>query len=499
MNHAALLLALMQTTDRPLDASELVTRARAALGPFPAAGVELRGEAELLGTRATLRWQIAADGRFRRELVGPLPETSGFDGHVYWQMDAAGVPWASEHFAREYALAESALLASLWAEGKAALDWAPCGTDKATFAWPSGPLTGRLELERSSALPRRWTVPDFSGEAGLELARWSSFHGRAFPTDIHATTPGGGRTRYRIEEVLPLGAADFARPSRHLVGARVAGEPNVPVRRAATGHLFVRPRLQGEDVGWFAFDTGAAVSVIAPEVAARLALPALGRASFLGAGSGVTEAVLRAGGELALGPLVLERVIWSELPEGHALTGLMQLIDEPVVGILGFDVLVRCTAELDLCAGTLALHDAERYALPHGASWEPLLLNRRHPFVRARFAGGHEGWFCLDSGAGVMPVCFHTGTVNALGLLEGVASKPVEAHGAGGPLRLEAGPIAWFEVAGRRHVEPTVLFSRDPFGALADPWSAGTLGHPFFEGRAVVLDYAGGRVAYLAR
>ena len=37
--------------------------------------------------------------------------------------------------------------------------------------------------------------------------------------------------------------------------------PNVEVRRLASGHLFVKPQINGTDVGWFALDTGSGVGM----------------------------------------------------------------------------------------------------------------------------------------------------------------------------------------------------------------------------------------------
>ena len=270
------------------------------------------------------------------------------------------------------------------------------------------------------------------------------------------------------------------------------------VRRAATGHLFVRPTVVGEPRGWFAFDTGAAASAVDPAVVEACGFESLGEVRLQGAGAGAVTARLVAGGPLTLGPLELERLHMVE-------TGLMQelasLVGEEsiIAGILGWDVLAQSVVEMDLVEGRILLHDPSRYRLPDGGHWEPLVLHRKHPFVRARFEGEREGLFCLDAGAGSMSVVFHTPTVDALGLLEGRETQAIEAYGAGGALALEAGSLAWFEVAGRRLEEPTVLFSRDDHGAFADTDSAGNLGQAFFDHVRVVFDYQRARVAYVPK
>src|SRR5205085_6511754 len=70
--------------------------------------------------------------------------------------------------------------------------------------------------------------------------------------------------------------------------------PAVAVKRVATGHLFVRPEVNGKDVGWFALDTGSGVGMsVAPGVADRLGLPAVGRVVRGGAGKPGPAAVRR--------------------------------------------------------------------------------------------------------------------------------------------------------------------------------------------------------------
>jgi len=480
---------------------EPLAAARAALGTFPPGGIELRGHAEFQGTRATFRWQLAADGRFRREIVGPVHKVSGFDGTCFWQMDDSGVPYELRFFAREYARIESALVSGLWCAPGAPYECSAAGDGRIAMRAADGPLVGEVLLDPGRSVPRAWRVADRDGDTGLDLEDWQEALGHLVARTISAPTAAGQTTRYVVEEVRPLdGGGDFARPPRTPRGFRLDPEAaaEVELHRSESGHLFVRPRLGGEEAGWFVLDTGAALSVIASEEAERLGMPVLGSSTLVGAGEAVHQTRLREGRDLELGPLTIERIVWSEPPAGAWLEELGQGVEgRTVAGVVGFDLFVRCLVELDLVGGHLALRDPETYRLPPEGRWEPLLLHKKHPFVRGRYPPDREGWFCVDSGAGAMTLTFHVPTVLEERLLVGRVTREVEALGAGGAFRLAAAEIDWFEVAGRRHEHPRVYFSRSASGALSDAWTAGTLGQPFFEGQTLVFDYAGGRVGVI--
>ena len=502
MLFAAVLLALHPQMAEPVRlGEEELARYREALGAFPSQGVELVGRAELHGTKARLRWQLAGDGRFRREILGPLDKVTGFDGAACWQMDDSGVPHDVALYGREFWVSESGVLAGIWCDPKGPFDCFQGAEGVLQVRLRGGRLRGLLEIDPDSGRPRSWQADESSGATGLEFVSWQYVMGVHVPREVIAYTAAGLVSRYSIEEVRPLSEPAFGRPRRG--PTRASFDPDVPsgvsMRTASTGHLFVRPRLHGQDVGWFLFDTAAGISVVDASVAERLGMEAVGRRAVSGAGAGVQGTTLRAGGALTLGPLTLERMIWNEIPHGYGLEQLARLVDgEPVGGLLGFDLLIHCVAELDADMGRLALHDPERYVLPDGGRWEPMILHRRQPHVAGRFREDAEGWFCLDSGAGDLSVSFHTPTVLEYGLLAEAEHRELRAIGAGGAFLLRKGTIDWFEVGGRRFEGPTVFFSQERSGSLADPWTAGTLGHAFFAGLTLTFDYGGGRVGIFA-
>src|SRR5262245_43988348 len=76
------------------------------------------------------------------------------------------------------------------------------------------------------------------------------------------------------------------------------------VKRVKTGHLLVRPVINGLDAGWFIFDTGAGICVVSTPCVNRLKLKRLGDIDAQGTG-GDEEAKLYRASTVKLGPLTL--------------------------------------------------------------------------------------------------------------------------------------------------------------------------------------------------
>jgi len=199
--------------------------------------------------------------------------------------------------------------------------------------------------------------------------------------------------------------------------------------------------------------------------------------------------------ELALGPMTLKHPRMSELD----LSGLDSAMGEKLAGIAGYDVLLRAVARVDMKHGTVDLFDPRTFAL-EDVTWRPLTLHGNHPHVTCTFAheGEEEAVFRIDTGAPSVTVLFHSTWVKKLGLLEGRATMPfVGLGGVGGSTSARAGKIPWFEVGGVTFDEPQVVFVTDESGALADPWTAGTLGGGFLERFDLVFDYPHQRVGFV--
>jgi hypothetical protein len=170
-------------------------------------------------------------------------------------------------------------------------------------------------------------------------------------------------------------------------------------------------------------------------------------------------------------------------------------LGEEIAGIVGYDVLSRCVAEIRLATDDIRLYDPKCYALD-SPSWQKLTLDRGCPTVSATFEGGHKGRFRIDvgaSGAGFSNVAFHAPAVEARNLLHRRQVMIARL----GVTRIAFGKMAWFELAGQRFEKPDVVFALDRQGPFGDEYLEGNLGVEFLKPFRIVLDYAHERVVFL--
>ncbi len=303
------------------------------------------------------------------------------------------------------------------------------------------------------------------------------------------------RTSSRPEEREDSG--DSGDPN--LSTGRVEFTPSVPavleVKRAPTGHLLVRPVVNGVTPGWYIFDTGAGICCVSTPHADELRLSAAGSVHAKGVGGQAAMSLLRAS-TLTLGPVTLH----DEPIMSTDFTMLKQFLGEEIYGVIGFGLISACVVEIDLETPRIALFDPEGYTLREG-EWSELVIDDRIPVVRAKFEG-HEGLFRLDTGANGT-VTFHRPAVEKWKLLEGRESRgPVtdkKLGGVGGFVAAKIGTIDSFELGGVRRENLSVTFALEAKGTFADDTKDGNIGGDLLRPFTLVLDYTHHRIAFVPR
>jgi hypothetical protein len=360
-----------------------------------------------------------------------------------------------------------------------------------------GRLQAKLHIDRMNWLPDRLEQKGIRGTETWTFADYRDSPAGKVPGKITRTLSGGETDTYEVRSVgrVPTEADVYSPRTTRPKDTRF--RPNVPsrieVRRARTGHVLVQPRIDGLDLGWLIFDTGAGASTILhTEAAAPLRHSPLGTAAVTTVFGPARSAILR-GEALELGPLAVDRPFFLEMDLGFVRKGM----GEEVAGIIGYDLLSRCVAEITLAEDVIELHDPVRYQLGEGA-WQKLTLTTAVPLVPATFEGGRRGLFRIDvgaSGAAFSNVVFHAPAVEDLQLL---AERKVTVSRLG-PHRVGTGTLAWFELAGHRFENPEAVFALDREGPLGDEYVEGNLGVEFLRPFRIVLDYAHERVAFVRR
>lgn len=263
------------------------------------------------------------------------------------------------------------------------------------------------------------------------------------------------------------------------------------VKRAPTGHVLTRCRVNGQDAGWFIFDTGAGICVVSTPKVGPLGLKAAGTIEAVGVGGGEAAGLVSAE-ELVIGPLTLRDhpMLVTDL------SFLTPHLGEEIAGVIGYGVLARCVAAVDLVTPSVSIHDPGGAAVGERA-WEELVLVDRVPAVRARFEG-HEGLFRLDTGANGH-VTFHQPTVAAMGLTDGRTTTDAKMGGVGGFVAAKSGRLGWFEIGGLRTEDVPALFAVEAKGTFAEADRAGNIGVELLQPFVLWLDYGGSRIAFERR
>ncbi|CAI5487311.1 unnamed protein product [Closterium sp. Naga37s-1] len=127
---------------------------------------------------------------------------------------------------------------------------------------------------------------------------------------------------------------------------------DVELFQSNSGHLLVRPRINGQDVGYFILDSGASCFTIEPAVADGLGLSSFGCVHTVTV-HGPAECAFRRADSVQLGPLSISNALFVDVGGAALVQGL-----KPVVGICGYDVFRHAVVHVQARGrkGTLRLY-----------------------------------------------------------------------------------------------------------------------------------------------
>jgi predicted aspartyl protease len=462
--------------------------------------ITMTGTGNVGGMPCTIEQVLAPDGRSFRRTIGGITLEGGFDGRKHWVRDIGGEYRVLGLGNLVEAQITSAILSGAWLSGDSPLILALGDGDSSavviTFTIAGAETTGRVLVDPETWLPTRWEFTSGATTQTIDLEGVVSLDG--FHTSAHVTqgSSTGASTVVSVESVRASTEAETAwltpdaAPPADTRFDRSVG-PALEVRRAPTGHLLVHPTVDGKDVGWFIFDTGAGANVLASGAIEALGIEPFGEVPAVGVG-GATKARFARPGSLVLGPMTYEAPLMVVMD----LAFLEPYMGVKVGGVLGFSLLARTVAEVDFVDAAISLHDPATFdRAPKG--WSELVLDDRVPCVRASVEG-HEGWFRLDTGANGT-VTMHEPAVRELKLLEGRESTDSQLGGVGGFVKAKKAKLATFEIGGQKIENVTADMAIEAVGAFGDAASLGNIGTELIRPFRLVLDYPRHRLALIPR
>ncbi|HEY9403205.1 MAG TPA: retropepsin-like aspartic protease [Pyrinomonadaceae bacterium] len=446
---------------------------------------------------------FGAAGEFREDSRPPGGRPFGYDGSFAWQLDRTGLPAPMPQRLREKLLIPAWVRGGWWLDERAPFVYSilPAETDDKRVAISLGVRRGlvgaKIFIDRATWLPQTLAVEYERGPYTVSFKDYRETLGFRFPQTILVNYRGSD-SEFKVRTVRETSAADvalFAAPALppdtvfdNTLPAELKVAQGVPFSDSSPGHYYLRPLVDGRDIGWFHFDTGGDAMHIDAKLADELKMPVLGKSQSMGADGRPQEVTIRQGKTFQLGRVTLRNPLYlaMDLSGRNAPPGARR------AGLIGHPLLARVVAEVTGGGAKIALHDPTGYKLARG-KWQPLSYIDLTPAVVCRFEGDREGLFQLDTGY-TGTVTFYDKFIRDEKLIEGRATKAETDTGAGGTYQLLTGTIEWFDLAGVRFRNPRVGFR---IAGHSREGGAGVVGREFLSPFTIVFNYPARRIAFI--
>jgi hypothetical protein len=443
-------------------------------------------------------------GHFMHRVISRLQTGLGYDGNNAWRKDIAGEQRILDLSDRRNALFTGLLITGLWLDPSSGIrytvpqDGWKDGVCTLHFTHTPTEYTGTMRIDGTTWRPLDCTV---TVEGRTQTTAWSGvieWQGMKFPKRHETRGAGEGAEIFEIETIRP--APVFTKnPYEAVVSTPddTVFDDTLPadleVKRAKTGHLLVKPKVNGHFVGWFILDSGAGANVLATSVVKELKLETFGELPAVGVGGAVKTSFSKPG-SISLG-----RATFKEpLVVGLDLAFLDGPMGEHIGGIIGYGCLYRCIVEVEMEQGTVALFNPKNYDQSRvGNRWQKLYQSSRVSSVEAEFEG-HRGIFKLGTGAD-NTVSIHSPTVERHKLLDNRETTESSSGGVGGRIKTRKGKLSYFELAGHRFDDVVATFALESKGAFNSADTMGNIGGALLKPFRIVFDYQNKRIAFVKR
>lgn len=502
------------------DADELLDRVRQATGHSAMRdwdrGILLEGHGQAVGLESRFAFTLMADGRFRTETTSELPTIEGFDGEEGWRVGFGGMPAPVDSFELEIMLLSSWIVGGRWLDPNCPLEITALSgrsdeeSQALQLALPEGTMQAVVDLDPSTMLPVKltWCVVTHKGSVALDAERSHTVYedfrwvkGRSssflFPHRI-ITVQEGMTNTVAVDRLLeaPADSAESCVPvterpeDTHFDDQKPA---DVEMTRLPSGHLLIHPLVDGKDVGWFLFDTGAGMNVIDTAAAEELGLRKMGEVAASGIG-GVVMLPFRKAHSLELGPVTIDYPLFLDVDLGF----ITKAFGKKIGGIIGHGLLTRCLVELDIADEKLSFHPPGIWDR-RKEDWQEISFMSNDMVMTGTIPNGREGRFILDTGAGGT-VSFHSSFVSREELFGESGGMPAGfSGGVGGMVAQYGGTIDWFEFGGRRFEDLSVVLTENDESTLMDQCSHGLIGNALMSRFTMLISYPGKRIAFLEK
>jgi len=460
-------------------------------------GVVIEGHGKRLGLETDYRLTLLSDGRFKIEYLSDLSTVEGYDGRRGWKVDFCGMPGHLELRDLEESQLFAWVLGGCWLDPECPLEIDASSEKCFTLKVPGGQMRAELEISREDSLPKALSWTRRGTPNKIVLGDYRQVARFRFPHKIRVLEEEE-ISSIEIDTVAPAGstAAAGCRPIDERPAdtrfEQAHGQP-LEVKKTFTGHILMKPLIDGEEGGWFFLDTGAGMNAINTGLAEKLGMDQVGRIKAVGAG-GAVESRFRRGRSIAIGGVTIDDPLFVDVD----LSFIEPIFNCKIGGALGYDFLCRCLVEYDGADERIVLHEPGSWN-EREAPWREIVFDGNIPTVRCRLEGDREGLFTLDTGSNET-VSFHQGFVKKHALLKDRKVGKGQAGGVGGYVNTYVGELEWFELGDHRFEKPKVSFTEgSEEGAFVDEVTAGNIGGGFLSSFTMLIDYPNKRIAFVLK
>lgn len=501
-------LLILQTPAEPKTADEVMQRVRHATqfskDRIPDSGLQLTGSGNYAGMPAQYSLLFNRAGHFVQTTTARITTGTGYDGKHAWVKDLGGEQRIQELSDSNRTILSGLFATSLWLDPQSGLTFTlgesqpKEGTYTLKFTHAPSAMTGTVVIDGKTWMPLQFSMLAEGRKATTKWTGILEFNGMKFPKTVESFSANDNVERYSIEKITTAPAFirnpyDPQSASPTDVAFDNKSPADLEVKRAITGHLLVKPKINGKDVGWFIFDSGAGANVLDNALIRELGLESFGSLPAIGVG-GVVKTSFTQPDTITLGRATFNKPMAIGLDLGF----LSAPMGAKIVGIIGYGVFHRCVVELDMDKNSIALFDPKEYDQTHMKShWQKLYQSARVACIEAEFEG-HKGIFKLDTGASGT-VSIHAPTVEKFKLLEGRDTQDTYAGGVGGNVSAKKGKLQYFELGGHRTNDVEVTFATATKGAFNSSDTLGNIGGDLLKPFKIVFDYQNKRIALIKR
>jgi hypothetical protein len=497
-----MLLATLAPAAAQPEILEAITEVRGRImGPaesWQPRAVWLSGPGTANGMNLTVTLRFDDHGRYVTSGRGVIGIAFGFDGTTTWTRDPTGITRTLQLGDGEVERLGQWMINGYWAHPAAPVEVLASrvesdGNEMAiTVRLAGSRVWGTLMLDTREWLPREFITNHAGSRQVTRFVAFETLDGRAVPKEIRVETNGRKTFHVVFDEIRvdPAAGGDaFAAPrSRDAVSYSGDGGP-VKNQRGRVGHHFVRPLINGREVGWFAIDTGAGGTSVDRSVVRELELPHVGVGQSTGVG-GQRNFTIHTTESFEVGPVRIEGLTVT----GTETSALSMGLSGGYSGLLGMDVLSHCVIDYDQQNSRIALYDPNTYELPEG-KWQSLLSYNRKPTIEMEYED-FTGLFTIDTGK-PGAVIIGAMAVSRNRLLDGRKTERGTIGGIGGSVDSETGELEWVVWGGRRFDDVPAAFVVETRGVTADETRDGVIGTDLLRRYRVIFDMTHGRIAFL--